>query len=217
MEGDCGLPLRIKIQSQGPERNLRSIIVVMGAVHVAAMKRLRACEGATKTWDPTSGGKRPFVCWDDDFTYELGLDPDGSIFTSLSERALSGNYYPQKVIQFYGEWIAEDRLLRPGDRVLQRIPLLPFAPWPVLWSLAEIYIAEATETECTVGYVTTTRHFGRGIWRAKFANVGDTVTLNVKATAGPGSFWFWLGLPVARYLMVRARLKAVESFREMFT
>lgn len=79
--------------------------------------------------------------------------------------------------------------------------------------MTEVFVAEQTRDTCTLGYVTTERHFGRGKWQATLTLSNGALTLHVRATAGPGSIWFWIGLPVARHLMVRARIRAVKEFR----
>jgi hypothetical protein len=126
---------------------------------------------------------------------------------------LEGDFYPADVLSFHGRFRLEGRRWRVGDRLVQRARLIPWLDWPVLWSVAEVFIAEKSSNECTIGYVTTNRHFGRGIWRAILTRRGDRLFLKIKSTAGPGSWQFWLGLPFARYLQLRARRRAIEDFR----
>ncbi|MHB8635776.1 MAG: hypothetical protein ACYC96_04810 [Fimbriimonadaceae bacterium] len=57
--------------------------------------------------------------------------------------------------------------MRVGDRVTQQAPLLGKLGGPLMPSGAEIYVAEKDETRCKTGYVTTSIHFGRGIWTAE--------------------------------------------------
>jgi hypothetical protein len=179
-------------------------------MNAEAERRLERWSDAPLTWDPVRGGKRPLVCWDDDATYDLGEDEHGARFEAIKARMLSGRYYPPEVIEFYGQWQKEGRDMRPGDRVLQHVRLFGIVS---LWAMTEIFIAESSDSACTIGYVTTKRHFGRGKWQATLTRVGQRLSLRVQATAGPGSFWFWLGLPVARWMMVKAWKSAAEDFR----
>ena len=177
-----------------------------------ARRKLEAWRSVPLTWNPATGGKRPLVCWEDDFTYDLGQDPDGTRFEEIAGRMTSGNFYPKDVIEFYGDWILEERDMRQGDRVLQKAVL----PGVRLWSMAEMFVVQRGPTETSIGYVTTQRHFGRGKWQATMTrSAKGALILHIRATAGPGSFWFWIGLPVARFLMVRARLSAVKEFRNL--
>ncbi|MBS1722961.1 MAG: DUF1990 family protein [Armatimonadetes bacterium] len=168
---------------------------------------------AKPTWNPETGGTRAWVCFEDHVVEDVGPDPDGSVFAALADRMMRGDYYPPDVIIFFGEFRSDGRDMRPGDRVVQQARLISFLYWPILWSVAEIYVAERTADTCTTGYVTTDQHFGRGIWRAVLSRKDGRLTLDVKSTASPGSFWFWVGLPVARYLQLRARRRAIEDFR----
>lgn len=178
--------------------------------------RLQAeAENAERTWDPEKGGKRAWVCFDDDKTYNLGADPDGHRFKAISRRMMSGHYYPPDAVRFSGRFQEEGRDLSRGDRVVQQAPLFGKLGGPLMPSGAEIYVAEATDTRCKIGYVTTSIHFGRGIWTAELTRTNGTLSLHVWSTASPASWAFWLGLPYARYLQLRARRRAVEEFRRM--
>jgi len=147
--------------------------------------------------------------------YDLGEDRDGSRFRAVSDLMMTGHFYPPSVIEFFGNWLLDSLKIQKGDRMVQRARLFLSLPFPAFWAMTEIFVAEATEDECTIGYVTTERHFGRGKWQATLTLVQSRLSLHVRATAGPGSFWFWVGLPVARMMMVRARLMAVEAFRRV--
>jgi hypothetical protein len=143
----------------------------------------------------------------------LGEDPTGDRFRAISERMLTGRYYPPDAVEFFGEFQDRDGRLRVGDRVLQRAPFFPFTTALSAWSMVEIWLAEQTENRCQVGYVTTAHHHGRGIWQACLERRDDKLTVTVKGIAAPQSLLFWLGLPVARYLQKRAWRRAIESFK----
>jgi len=178
-------------------------------------RRFRDGLTAPLSWHPTEGGKRSFVCFEDELIEDLGPDPDGSRFNMIAERMLSGRYYPRDAVQFHGLFQDENRQLHPGDRIQQRAPIFPFWDGLVAWSMAEIFVAERSESMCSIGYVTTRKHHGRGIWRADLTHEGGRLTLAVRSTAFPNSFLYWLGIPVARYLQLRARRRAIEEFRKL--
>ncbi len=172
-------------------------------------QRLRAVKAAPLTWDPIKGGRRGWICWDDEKVADIGADPTGERFNLIANRILAGNYYPKDAVVLFGRFRDEARDLRVGDRVLQRAPIGPVS----VWSGVEIFFAERTATRCSIGYVTTARHHGRGTWRADLDRVGDRLQLTVKSTTSPNSALFWLGLPIARFFQLRARRRAIEEFR----
>lgn len=167
------------------------------------------------TWDPVRGGERAWICFDDDKSYDLGPDEDKSRFAKIAERMMTGRYYPPDAVQFFQQPSKADSVLKPGDRVLQRAPFFCRLGGPLLNSAVEIYVAERGESVCRIGYVTTDFHYGRGIWTAELTCVDARLSLRVWSTANPHSILFWLGLPVARFIQLRARRRAVEEFRKV--
>jgi hypothetical protein len=172
-------------------------------------------ESASLTWDPIKGGKRAWICFDDFKIYDLGPDPTGSRFELISKRMMSGNYYPPDAVRFSGRFRSEKRDLQVGDRIVQQAPLFGKLGGPLMASSAEIYIAELDPDRCEIGYVTSSTHFARGIWSALLERNEGVLKLKVQSTASPNSWQFWLGLPYARFLQVRARHRAVEEFRKV--
>ena len=167
------------------------------------------------TWDPVRGGKRAWVCFDDDQTYDLGADSDKVRFNLIAERMMTGRYYPPDAVQFFQQPSKADSILRPGDRILQRAPLFCSLGGPLLNSAVEIYAAERGDAVCRIGYVTTDFHYGRGIWTAELTWAEGRLSIRVWSTASPHSILFWLGLPVARFIQNRARRRAIEEFRKI--
>lgn len=176
---------------------------------------LSEAESAPLAWNPITGGKRAWVCFEDDKTFDLGPDPSGERFQEITGRILSGNYYPPDAVQFWGRFTEENRTLQKGDRILQAAPLFCKRGGPLMYSSAEIYVADLTSSTCKIGYVTTKLHFGRGIWTAELTRKDNQLNLRVWSTASPNRFLFWLGLPYARYLQLRARSRAVQEFRKI--
>jgi hypothetical protein len=180
----------------------------MGLMDAGIRARFERYAKSPTTWNPVSGGRRLLVAWDDDITEDLGPDPDRSRFSQIADLMTSGRYYPADVIVFHR---LHEGPMTPGERVLQQTALLGIP----LWSMVEIFLAERTETICRIGYVTTAKHHGRGIWQAHLTWEVGQLSLRVFSTAGPQSIWFWLGLPIARFLQLRARRKALERFKSL--
>lgn len=173
--------------------------------------RFDRMKNAPLTWHPVQGGKLPLVHWRDRKVADLGADSTGERFRAIADLMISGHYYPPDVIQFFGRFGDEKRDLEVGDRVLQKFV---FCSVP-LWSMVEIWVATRTESECHIGYVTTTVHHGRGIWEARLTRKDGQLEIEVKSISGPQSWLFWLGLPVARWVQLQARAKAIRRFRDM--
>ncbi len=51
---------------------------------------MHSAETAPRSWDPIAGGKRAWVCFEDEKTYDLGLD--GPVFDVIADRMLGGRY-----------------------------------------------------------------------------------------------------------------------------
>lgn len=172
-------------------------------------RRFNAWKTAPRSWEPGQGGKVALLSWNDSLTKDLGEDSDGSRLQELGTKLLNGHYYPDDVIEFFGEWQDEGRLMRAGDKILQRAHL---AFGIKLWAMVEVFVAEMSDDVCRLGYVTTQKHFGKGQWEIVIRRNGSRLRLEVSAISGPGSFLFWIGLPIARYYQMRAWRKALSSF-----
>lgn len=174
-----------------------------------------AAESASLTWRLETGGKRAWVCFEDDKTYDLGSDEDGTRFEAISQKMLGGDYYPDDSVAFSGRFRDEKRSLQVGDRVVQEAPLLGRLGGPKAIAVVEMSVAEKSESSTQIGYVTTEIHFGRGIWQANLTREDGRLSLRVFSTVCPNSLWYWIGLPYARYLQLRARRRAVEEFLKL--
>ncbi len=178
-------------------------------------RRFLEYEKSPTTWDPIKGGKRAWVCFDDSITVGWDVMPSEASISAVIERMMGGNYYPPDAVQFFGRFRDEKRHLKTGERILQRARMLPFVDGLYLYSMAEIFVAESGPRYCKIGYVTTKRHFGRGIWSATLSEENGKLQLKVESTASPGSWQFWVGLPVARFLQLRARRRGIQDIFAM--
>jgi hypothetical protein len=166
---------------------------------------------APVSWSPPDGGKEAMVCFKDSLTENLGDDPTGERFTKIADKMMNGDYYPSDAVQFFGLHQDEKRNIKPGDRIQQIAPLGPLK----FWSMIEIFVAERTDDTCKIGYVTTKKHHGRGIWSATLTRKDQKLSILVESIASPHSFLFWIGLPVARALQQRAKWRALEEFKKL--
>gem|GEM_PF-2054600 len=203
----------------GPTRNnnfhkiLKLENIIIDVVTANIKKRLEQAESVPLTWDPVKGGKPGPVRFEDEKQVDLGPDPDGRSFEEIADRMTTGRYYPPDAVEFFGRFQQEGRPLVVGERIVQRAPIGPFKTW----SAVELFVVKRTKQACSIGYVTTARHHGRGIWRADLTLEGGRLKLRVKSTALPQSWLCWLGLPVARYLQLRARRRSIQEFQKLAT
>jgi hypothetical protein len=177
-------------------------------------RHLQRAKQAPLSWQPGQPAGSAWPTWQDEKVVDLGPDPDGTAFETIAEAMLSGNYYPPSAVRFFGDFRAENRHLKRGDRILQYAPL--FGPFG-LWSAAEITIAELDPGKrCEIGYVTTQFHHGRGEWRAlltRNAEENQSSELIIRGLVRPRSWLFWTFLPVARHMQKRARRLGIELQR----
>lgn len=172
-------------------------------------KRYLEMKDAPLTWDPVNGGKKAFICFTDSISCGLASVSNEYMFNQVADRMMAGQYYPKDAVEFFGLFQDEKRDIRVGDRILQRAPLLLGLH---VWSMVEIYVAERGDDYCRIGYVTTKNHHGKGIWTATLISEEGELRLRVESIASPRSFLFWIGLPFARYLQLRARMRAFQEF-----
>ena len=165
------------------------------------------------SWNPETGGKNCWITFHDHKIYDLGPDPDGDRFKEISSRMRNGQYYPKDAVRFSGKFMEENRMLQPGDRIIQMAPIFGKLGGPIMIAVVEIYVSELEANCCKVGYVTTARHFARGMWSAELTRKDSELSIEVKATVIPNSFLYWFGLPYARFLQLRAWRRAIEVFR----
>ncbi|MBX3114533.1 MAG: DUF1990 family protein [Fimbriimonadaceae bacterium] len=178
----------------------------------AIQKRLKTIQQHPLAWNPLTGGKRGPVCFQDETDESLGADPTGARFQKIAELTFSGHYYPADAVEFF----PTKTPLSTGVRIVQQARVLPALKWPVAFSIVEIYLAQQTANTIEIGYVTTKRHHGRGIWTATITRHPDhELTIRVVSTAYPNSLLFWIGLPWARHLQVRAKWRAIQEFRKI--
>ncbi len=160
--------------------------------------------------------KKPTTCWvrfSDSHEVSLGGDSDGTRFQKIADLMLGGLYYPPEVIRFYSPGLSANNPLHKGTRVLQQASL---GLGVTVCSMVEIFLSERSENLCAVGYYTTKHHFACGWWKAKLRLIDGELKLQVESLAMPGSLLYWLGLPIARYLQIKARTEAIERFRGIY-
>lgn len=96
----------------------------------------------------------------------LGRDSSGNLFDRAARLTLRNRFYPAQVMVNASDFQREDRPVRRGDRVVQRIRLLLAWNRPVLEVLTMNEITEVIDEPRRKGftYTTTTVHSEIGEW-----------------------------------------------------
>lgn len=145
----------------------------------------------------------------------LGYDQEGGLFNRAVELALSNQFYPPEVMSIVADYSLENRQVRPGDRVLQRIPILTYGRLPLLELLTLNEICEVIQEPRRAGftYVTTAAHSEVGEWTGRVEwrdNNEVALVIEVVSRSRPGSPLFVQRR--TRQLQLRAHKLSIEHF-----
>jgi uncharacterized protein (UPF0548 family) len=96
----------------------------------------------------------------------LGKDESGTLFRRAADLVLRNRFYPPEVMSITADYDLEDRPVRAGDCVLQRITIFQAGERPLLEALTLNRITSVVETARQAGftYVTTAAHSETGEW-----------------------------------------------------
>lgn len=96
----------------------------------------------------------------------LGNDPDGDLFQRASQLLMTNQFYPPEVMASVSDYSLQERRVRLGDRILQRIKIFQIRQHPLLEALTVNEITEVVEEPRRVGftYTTTRTHSEVGEW-----------------------------------------------------
>lgn len=145
----------------------------------------------------------------------LGKDSTGSLFQRAAELTLHNRFYPREVMAAVSDFSQEDRTVRPGDRVLQRIPVLVYEGQPVVEILTLNAVCEVIQEPRRAGftYVTTAAHSEVGEWSPRVEwRENNEVALVIEIVSRPRP-----GLPAfiqqfTRQMQLRAHKLSIQNF-----
>jgi uncharacterized protein (UPF0548 family) len=107
--------------------------------------------------------------WQTD-SYEKIILPqaNGRFFQKAADQLLRFHFYPKQILCFTGDFTLEQRRVRPGDRIVQRIHLFKLFNWPILDAIAITEITDVVDEPRRAGfsYVTVFPHVAQGQWQA---------------------------------------------------
>lgn len=136
-------------------------------------------------------------------------------FARVKQALLGYRFYPEQVMSRRTQFEDEGRPVRVGDRLglgllLPNLPgLRPF----LLPAIVQVDVVEDGPERAALGYATTQRHYGRGVWRAVVAREGDEMILVVSYHVRPSRWFVWCGLPVYRRFQLAAFRAGAERLR----
>lgn len=145
----------------------------------------------------------------------LGQDGSGALFERAAQLTQNNQFYPSRVMKAVSDFSLEDRPVRVGDRVLQRIRLFQYNTLPILEVLTMNEITEVINEPRRAGftYTTTTRHSEIGEWspHVEWRPDGEVVLIiEVVSRARPGTSA--LARRFTRQMQLRAHRLSIENF-----
>lgn len=167
---------------------------------------------ATLTYTP---GQRLDPSWKHD-RYDVTLTAAGT--NHLLDRAADllwrYDFYPPSVMLHTCDFELDERPMRPGDRLIQRVRVLPYAL--DLITMTEIVDILDEPRRKGFTYMTTTRHDELGEWTACVEWRDDeSLVLVVAATSRTGDHIPGVLRPYGRYLQKRAHRLGIARFKRL--
>jgi hypothetical protein len=165
---------------------------------------------------PVEGGDRATAVFADTHRVVVGVwSPEA--FARVKEALLGYRFYPEHVMVRRTQFEDEGRAVRVGDRLGLGlfVPNLPGLAPLMLPAVVEVDVVEAGAERVELGYVTTRRHYGRGIWRAEVKREGESLVLTVSYHVRPSRWFVWCGLPVYRCFQLAAFRAGADNLRRL--
>jgi uncharacterized protein (UPF0548 family) len=177
-------------------------------------KYLERWRGAPLSYTP---GQPTDATWNTD-TYEVFIthNSDGQHFERAADLLMRYQFYPDSIMFHTSDFGLENRWLRAGDRIVQRIHALSILSYPILDGLTmnEIYAVIDEPRRKGFTYVTTQVHSERGEWSpaVEWRDNGDlvlTIHVHSRLVFDPPAFY----RSRVRKLQKRAHREGIESFK----
>ncbi len=125
----------------------------------------------------------------DQYEYVLAkADADGTIFERAADVLLTYRYYAPQTLTITSDFGLADRLMQPGDRIVQRIPFLALGSVRVIDVMAMNVVEQVWWDGHRAGFVvlTTVEHPEQGRWHAEVTrSEAGRVVLTIDAVARP--------------------------------
>jgi len=193
-----------------PERALQ---VWLGRGQKNDVQRLQSWRDAPLTYFPEQELDPNWVV--DRYETVLGQDSTGDLFQKAARLTLQNRFYPPEVMTTVSDYSLENRPIRVGDRVLQRIRVFQYKNFPLLEVLTLNEITEVVQEPRRVGftYTTTAAHSEIGEWSPEviWRENGEVVlVINVLSRSRPGASR--LARQLTRRLQLHAHQLSIQNF-----
>jgi uncharacterized protein (UPF0548 family) len=147
----------------------------------------------------------------DGFEVVLGKSDEQSLFDTAVQRLFRYNFYPDSVLRSAADFIRDDRPPEIGDRVVQRIRVIPGILDAVTMNIVE---SVWHEPDCRGFTMVTGEHqYEMGEWTASISRKSNgEIALVVRVVSKPSKRLPAIAGGFARSLQKRAHRLALESF-----
>lgn len=136
------------------------------------------------------------------------------LFERASYHLLRYHYYPSSVMTHTSDFEMDDRHMRPGDRIIQRIRLIPGILDVITMNQVKYMVFERRRKGFTVH--TTENHLEMGEWTAVVSlQKNNDVSLLLHALSRPGPKMPFWAYPFARPYQRRAHRLGLHNFKEI--
>jgi hypothetical protein len=155
----------------------------------------------------------------DNYETILAKDNDGRIFQKAADLLMRYRFYPGNIISGYGDFdLGKGRRLRVGDRIIQRIHLLPLFGRSLLDVIGVTEISQVVDQPRSAGftYVTAVPHVAQGRWSAllTWLDNGDLLlTIDALSRLSPQEPQRHLSF--MRALQKKAHQRGIAHFRQL--
>lgn len=153
----------------------------------------------------------------DKYTARLGADTSSQLFERAANALMRYRFYPASVMRPISDFDLEQRGLRLGDRIVQRLHILRLGDMPLLDVLTMNEVTAVVEEDRRRGftYTTTACHAEMGEWTAlvEWLATGE-VRLEMRAVSKPGPRLWGAAHGLARRLQLRAHQHGLAAFRQ---
>lgn len=146
----------------------------------------------------------------------LGQDDSGELFRHAAELTLRNRFYPTEVMLAVSNFSLENRTVRTGDRVLQRIRIFQYNTLPIFEVLTMNVVTEVIDEPRRAGftYTTTAAHSEVGEWSpiVEWRENGE-VALIISVVSRPREGASDFSRRFTRRMQLRAHQLSIQNFR----
>ena len=169
-------------------------------------------------WRGEGSNYRPEVaaqgpCYLDNFEVALGTSEGQRLYDKAVQRLFAYRYYPDSVLAAVADFARNGRLPQPGDRIVQRIKVIPHILDAITMNIVKSAWREPDSSGFTI--VTSEYHYEVGEWTVSVdRNPNGEVTLVVRIDSQPSNQLRFLARWFARALQLRAHKLARRDFAQ---